>query len=229
MKMLRLLPVALLALAGCSTTYYEAMEKIGVPKREILVNRVDSTRQAETKAKKQFSGALEKFLAVTKVDGGDLQKKYEELNGELEDSEARAREVRDQIAGVEDVAQALFTEWKKELREYANPDLRRQSQHEYDATRRRYDTVIRLMHRSAARMDPVLVAFRDQVLFLKHNLNARALTSLDLTGHTLDNEVARLIADMDASIREAESFVRDLAPVKDLAPAPAAATPANGP
>ena len=213
MKLSRYLPLTLLlALAGCSTTYYEAMEKIGVPKREILVNRVDDTRQSQTKAKDQFKSALDQFLAVTKVDGGDLQKKYEELNDQLESSEARAKDVRDHISGVEDVAKALFTEWKKELGQYSNSNLRRESQREYDSTRRRYDTLIRLMHRSAARMEPVLAAFRDQVLFLKHNLNARALASLDSTSHNLDTDVTRLIADMEASIRENEAFVKDLAP-----------------
>jgi len=219
MKMLRFLPlVLLLALAGCSSTYYAAMEKIGVPKREILVNRVDESRQSQTKAKEQFASALEHFLAVTKVDGGDLQKKYEELNSELEKSEARAKEVHARIASVEDVARALFSEWKTELGQYSNASLRRESQREFDNTRRRYDTLMRLLHRSAARMDPVLASFRDQVLFLKHNLNARALASLDTTSRELDTDVSRLIADMEAAIRESENFVKDLAPPTAMAP-----------
>lgn len=212
MKKLRLLPLALLlVLAGCSSTYYNAMEKIGVPKREILVNRVDETRQSQTKAKEQFASALEHFLAVTKVDGGDLKEKYDDLSTELKHSESRAKEVHDRIAAVEDVADALFTEWKTELGQYANDSLRKESLRELDATRRRYDTLIRLMHRAADRMDPVLDTFRDQVLFLKHNLNARAIASLDTTSQTLNADVTRLIADMEASIREAESFIKNLA------------------
>src|SRR4029079_2947519 len=125
--------------------------------------------------------------------------KYEELNGELEKSEGLAKNVRDHIANVEDVAKALFSEWKKEIGQYSNASLRKESQREFDTTRRRYDTLIHLMHRSAERMDPVLAAFRDPVLFLKHTLNARALASLETTGHTLDTDVSRLIADMEAS------------------------------
>jgi len=201
---------AALLFAGCSSTYYNTMEKFGVAKREILVDRVEDTRKAQTEAKEQFASALEHFLAVTKVDGGDLQQKYNSLNHDLARSEARAKEVRDRIAAVEDVAEALFREWKQELGQYSSASLRNESQRELDATRRRYDTLIHLMHRAADRMDPVLATFRDQVLFLKHNLNARALASLDTTNRTLDADVSQLIRDMEASIREAESFIKNL-------------------
>ena len=59
-------------------------------------------------------------------------------------------------------------------------------------------------------MDPVLAKFRDQVLFLKHNLNARALASLTTTQHEVETDVTRLIADMEASIRDAEEFIRTM-------------------
>lgn len=202
--------VGLLAGAGCSSAYYGAMEKFGYAKREILVDRVEDTRKAQTEAKEQFASALEHFLAVTRADGGDLQRKYDALNRDLTRSEERAKAVRDRVAAVEDVAEALFREWKQELGQYSNATLRRESERELDLTRRRYDTLIRLMRRAADRMDPVLATFRDQVLFLKHNLNARALASLDETHRELEADIARLIADMESSIREAESFIQSL-------------------
>ncbi len=199
-----------LGFAGCSSTYYNTMEKFGFAKREILVDRVESTRDAQNKAKEQFASALEEFLAVTKVDGGELQRKYDSLNREFQRSEARAKEVRERIAAVEDVAEALFREWKDELKQYSNASLRRESERELDLTRRRYDDLIKVMRRAADRMDPVLATFRDQVLFLKHNLNARALASLTSTNRELEADISRLIADMEASIRESEDFIRTM-------------------
>lgn len=209
----RWLPIALtLLLAGCSGTYYQAMEKIGFPKREILVDRVEKAQDAQTKAKEQFSSALEHFLAVTKADGGDLQRKYDEMSHEFTRSESRAKDVRDRIAAVEDVAQALFHEWKQELGQYSDATLRRDSERQLDETRRRYDALMSLMLRAAGRMDPVLATFRDQVLYLKHNLNARALASLDHTHHDLEADISRLISDMETSIREAQNFIKELKP-----------------
>lgn len=204
------LGLLLAALSGCSSTYYNAMEKFGFAKRDILVDRVDATRDAQAKAKEQFSSALEHFIAVTHADGGDLQRAYAGLNREYTRSEDRAKDVRNRIAAVDDVADALFSEWKSELKQYSNASLRSQSQRQLDETRRRYDELMRLMRRAADRMDPVLATFHDQVLFLKHNLNARAVASLDHTRGTLEADIARLIADMEASIREAEAFIASL-------------------
>ncbi len=209
-----LLALAILSVAfcvsGCSSAYYGALEKLGYAKRDLLVDRVADARESQTEAKEQFADALEQFLAVTKTDGGDLQKKYEALSAEFKRSEARAAEVRDRIDAVESVAEALFKEWAAELKQYSNSALRSESQRQFDATRRNYDNVLRLMRRAAERMDPVLATFRDQVLFLKHNLNARALASLDSTQRTLQADISRLVADMEASIRESESFIKTL-------------------
>lgn len=207
----RSMPMAVvLLLAGCSAAYYGAMEKIGFPKRDILVDRVEETRKSQEKAKEQFADALQHFLAVTKVDGGELQTKYDELSKELERSEARAKDVRDRIAAVDDVAEALFKEWSRELGQYTNQSLRADSERQLDATRRRYDTLMSLMKRAADRMDPVLATFRDQVLYLKHNLNARAISALGDTNRSLEADITRLIADMEASIRDAENFIREM-------------------
>jgi hypothetical protein len=212
MKPAFVLTVAVLSLAaaGCSSVYYNAMEKFGYAKRDLLVERVDDTRKAQTAAKEQFASALEHFLAVTKVDGGELQRKYDDLNREYIRSEASAKEVHARIAAVEDVAEALFREWKQELSQYSNSSLRSESQRQLDVTRRRYDDLVRLMRRAADRMEPVLTTFHDQVLFLKHNLNARAIASLDTTSRTLEADISRLIADMEASIRESEAFIKSL-------------------
>jgi Skp family chaperone for outer membrane proteins len=202
--------MAVLILAGCSSAYYGAMEKFGIAKREILADRVDATRKAQQEAKEQFADALQRFLAVTKTDGGDLQRKYEEMNTQFKRSEDQAKEVRAKIAAVEDVAGALFREWKQELAKYSSAALRSDSQRQLELTQRRYDALLGLMKRAAERMDPVLATFRDQVLYLKHNLNARAVSSLGTTQRTLEADISRLISDMETSIREAEVFIRDL-------------------
>ncbi len=201
---------ATVLLAGCSSTYYGAMEKFGIAKREILADRVQKTQEAQKQAKQQFADALQHFIAVTKADGGDLQKKYDELNRDYTRSEARAKEVRERIAAVEDVADALFREWKQELGQYSSTAMRTDSQRQLDTTRRRYDSLLTLMRRAADRMEPVLATFRDQVLYLKHNLNARALAQLDSTHKSLEADITRLISEMEISIREAENFIKDL-------------------
>lgn len=209
MKSLSLLLFCAL-LGGCSSAYYGTMEKMGFAKRDILVSRVEKAQDAQEEAKVQFASALDAFLSVTKVDGGQLKAKYDELNAQLKDCESRASDVHNRIAAIDDVAQALFEEWGNELALYSNASLRQQSQQQLGATRQRYAQLMAAMRSAAARMDPILVSFRDQVLFLKHNLNAQALRSLDTTSRALQGDIANLIRDMEKSIREADAFIREM-------------------
>jgi len=207
--LLLLLPVGL-ALPGCQSAYYGAMEKAGYAKRDILVSRVEKAQEAQADAKEQFADALQAFLAVTRVEGGELRKKYDELNAQLKRSETRAKAVHERIAAIDAVATALFEEWGNELALYSNPELRTRSQEQFAATRTRYTDLMATMRRAAARMEPVLVTFRDQVLFLKHNLNAQSLRALDATNRSLQGDISTLIAEMEKSMREADSFIREL-------------------
>ena len=199
-----------LFLAGCSGVYYDAMEKVGIPKRKILVDRVQAARGAQQEAKQQFASALEQFLAVTRVPATEMQATYGRLNDEFKRSEARAQEVHDRMDAIDNVAKALFEEWSGELAQYTNPTLRTQSERQLATTRQRYADLMRVMEQAAARMNPVLNAFRDQVLFLKHNLNAQAISALSGTTRELQQDISRLIADMEKSIKEADSFIASM-------------------
>lgn len=197
-------------IAGCASTGIAVREKLGTPKREQLVDRVDETRDAQENAKEQFATTLDELKALTTFDGGELESAYSRLKRQLDRSESRAEQVRDKITSVDRVARALFSEWEEELSEYTTESLRRASEQQLDETRNRYSEVITAMRRAESKMGPVLNAFNDQVLFLKHNLNARAIASLDSTLNELESEIALLIADMEASIDEANSFIDEM-------------------
>ncbi|MCQ4280202.1 DUF2959 domain-containing protein [Pseudomonas stutzeri] len=210
MRRFLLLAFALLTLAGCQSAYYSAMEKVGLHKRDILVDRVEDARDSQQDAKEQFKDALERYRSVVQVDGGELEERYEALNSEFEASENSAREVRDRINAVEDVAEALFKEWKQELDEYSNASLRATSQRNLERTQKDYRVLLQRMKAAEKRIDPVLDVLRDQVLFLKHNLNARAIGALKGEYRTLEGNVDQLLAEMQRAIDEADVFIRQL-------------------
>ena len=198
---------ASLLLSGCASTYYAAAEKLGYAKRDILVSRVEDARDAQTEAKEQFQDALTQFLALTQVAPGEIKTVYDKLNSELKDCESRAAEVRSRIEGVESVSAALFREWAGEAASINDPADRRESERLLRETRSRADGLVRTMHTAADRMDPILVKFRDKVLLLKANLNAQAVAGLSGTARSLEDDVSRLVADMEKAIREAETFL----------------------
>lgn len=209
-----LLALALLSvsacLASCAGTRIEMAERFGYAKREQLVDRVAEAKEDQEEAKEQFATALDEFLSLPEVDAGDLEDTYADLKRQLDRSESKAQDVRDRIRSIERVADRLFKEWEGELDDYESDSLRRASADQLDETRTLYTRLLSKMQRAEASMDPVLAAFNDQVLFLKHNLNARAVASLSEGFGRLESDIENLIAEMEASIAEANAFIEEM-------------------
>ena len=66
------------------------------------------------------------------------------------------------------------------------------------------------MTRAEKRLDPVLKPMRDRVLFLKHNLNAKALGGLTGELTSIQGDVDALVADLQASVAEADGFIKTM-------------------
>ena len=202
-----IIAAACTTLMGCQSAYYSAAEQVGIHKREILVDRVEDSRTAQQEAEEQFQSALEQFSVLVNFDGGELQEVYENLNDEYEDSVTAADQVRERIDAVEHVAEALFDEWANEIEEYSNARLKSESQKQLRQTRQRYAGMIKAMRKAESRMDPVLSALKDNVLFLKHNLNARAIASLKTEFRAIEQDVEVLIAEMRKAIASSDAFI----------------------
>lgn len=200
----------LLALGACQSAYYSAWETLGVHKRDILGDRVEAAQESQREGQEQFKSALEQFKAVVAVNGGELETRYEELNREYEASLAAAEEIRDRIEAVDAVAKALFSEWSEELDEYTNDRLKADSSRRLKETEQRYQRLIQAMRSAERSIEPVLSTLRDHVLYLKHNLNARAIASLKGEVQSIDADVQTLLATMQQSIREADAFLAEL-------------------
>lgn len=204
------LVLMLFLLGACSSAYYKTMESMGIEKRDILVDRVEDARDAQDDASEQFASALDQFRATVNFDGGDLEKLYDRLNSEYEESVSEANAVRERIDSVESVAEDLFKEWEKELDEYSRADLRRESAALLNDTRKRYKQLMTSMRRAERTMEPVLEAFQDQVLYLKHNLNARAIGALRNELSSIERDTATLIEQMKKAIAEADAFIASM-------------------
>lgn len=211
---LRRLPILVLVLAlftiGCSSTYYAAWEKLGYHKRDILKERVVEARDEQAAASEQFKDALTRLKEVSNFDGGNLEKAYNQLQSQFDACQKRADNVRARIRSMDTVANDLFVEWEKEIGQISNASMASTSRQQLQETRSRYAEMQSALKKAEASMDPILVQFRDYTLFLKHNLNAQAIASLKGESLNIQEEITRLIADMNASIAQADAFVKTL-------------------
>ena len=210
MKHLALAAALCLGLTACQTVYYSAMEKVGVHKREILVDRVEATKESQQTSQQEFQTALERLTTLVNFDGGELQTAYEQLNDDYETSLSAANDVSRNIDKVEDVAGALFDEWQDELTQYSNANLKRESEKKLKQTQRQFSKLLKSMRRSEAKMQPVLDSLKDNVLYLKHNLNAQAVAAIRGEFDALKVDIQNLINDMNRSIAESNAFIAQM-------------------
>ena len=202
--------LSIFTLTGCQSAYYSAMEQVGYHKRDIMVDRVEDAKQSQQDAQQEFTSALEVLSALTNFDGGELETVYNQINDKYQDSEKAAQDVSDRIAAIEDVSDALFAEWQEELKLYTSTKLKRSSEQKLKETQRSYNTMLSAMKRAEDKMTPVLNTLRDNTLYLKHNLNASAIGSLQGEFASLEQDIQYAIQDMNAAIAESDKFLQKL-------------------
>ncbi|SBT12605.1 DUF2959 domain-containing protein [Vibrio celticus] len=210
MPYLIVIVLSIFTLTGCQSAYYSAMEQVGYHKRDIMVDRVEDAKESQQDAQEEFTSALEALSSLTNFSGGDLEDMYNKINDKYQDSEKAAQDVSDRIAAIEDVSDALFEEWQNELDLYTSDSLRRSSEQKLRETKSSYQTMLSAMKRAEKKMDPVLNTLRDNTLYLKHNLNASAVGSLQGEFMSLEKDIAYAIEQMNAAIAESDKFLAQL-------------------
>ncbi|MBM3848552.1 MAG: DUF2959 domain-containing protein, partial [Verrucomicrobia bacterium] len=145
-----------------------------------------------------------------KFDGGKLESAYNQLKSDYDSSVSQASDVKKRVRDVENISRDLFAEWDKEIGQINTPSLQSASRRQLTETRSRYDSMHAALVKAEQSMDPVLTQFKDHVLYLKHNLNAAAIASLKGEASNIQNDIGRLIEEMNRSIAKADEFVKTL-------------------
>lgn len=202
--------LAIFLFTGCRSTYYSAMEKFGVHKRDLLKRNVVAARDDQKEASEQFKDALTRLRELYNFQGGNLGKTYDALTTEFERASEKAADVRERIREVEQVAEDLFREWEREIGDISSASLKSKSREQLRLTRQRYEDLHSALVRAEKSMEPVLGQFRDHVLYLKHNLNAQAIAALKGEATSVQMEITQLINEMNAAIAKSDEFIKTL-------------------
>ncbi|CAD6876539.1 DUF2959 domain-containing protein [Methylomonas fluvii] len=200
--------------------YYQSRESLlGHQKRDIVVMQVGQACESLKDSRDQFVDALDKFKSIVNVKDSSLEQRYQQLKRRYDLCKGKAEQVSQKIQVVEEISEALFNEWEAELALYSNRALKARSQQQLKKSRQQYARLLKALQNAETRMHPVLAAFQDQVLFLKHNLNAHAIAALRHEFMEMGVDISRLIEVMEKTISEASQFVAVLVEQKQL-PAP---------
>lgn len=189
---------------------YSAYEAVGFEKRDLFKREVSNVKEDQEDTGEAFKDALTRLKEIYNVDGGDLEKQHSKLKDSLDDAKEEAAELSARIRKVDEVANDLFAEWSEEISEIKTSDLRSKSTKQLTQTKRRYRELEQQLNRSEKKMAPVLAKLNDQVLFLKHNLNAKAIGGLKEEQGKIQADIKSLINEVNESTRQAEAFIETL-------------------
>ncbi len=191
-------------------------ESLGYHKRDRMVLQVQEACVILESSRDQFTNALEQFKTLVPVANAQLEHNYYVLKRQYHFCQQKAYQTQQRIQAIEQLSTALFAEWDAELSLYNNRTLRSRSRSQLKIARQQYNRLIKNLSKAEAKMQPVLVAFYDQVLFLKHNLNAQAIAALQHEFMAIEVDIKQLIVVMEKSIAEANQFVAALVEQKAL-------------
>ncbi len=213
-----ILLVLILTLSSCANPIkkaarnmkYSAWEKMGVEKRDLFKREVTNVKEEQTDSGEAFKDALTQLKEVYGFNGGNLENEYNKLNSSYKIAQEQSEEARASIEKLNTLSGDLFTEWKEEIKEIESKDLKKQSTEKLAKTKAKYNDLYEHLKTTEKKMGPVLTKFKDQVLFLKHNLNAEAIGGLKTEGKRIQSDIESLIQEMNQSTAEAEKFIQTL-------------------
>lgn len=189
---------------------YSAYEMVGVQKRDLFKKEVGNVKESQEETEEAFKTSLDRLKEVYAFDGGKLEKQYRLLDKSYEKSSEKSDEVRARIVKLETIAGDIFAEWKKEIQEINTASLKEKSSASLAETQSKYADYHASLKKSEAKMAPVLAKLKDQVLFLKHNLNAKAVAGLKTESLKIQGDIEVLLKDMNSSIDQAEGFMKTM-------------------
>ncbi|MEM6987810.1 MAG: DUF2959 family protein [Pseudomonadota bacterium] len=198
-------------LAGCATTYYSVWEKLGYQKRDILQTRVERARDSQQEALQRFEvlAAVSEPLAADPVTDVDTTAQLAKLRVAYRNAARSASTLRSHIDQVDDVSQALFSEWEEELINTASSAQRSADTQELAETRQAYNTLIGTMRSTEAGISPVLITVEDSVRSLESD--QVSIGGGQASGFiSLQGDLDRLAKDLRRSIAIADGFVARL-------------------
>lgn len=174
---------------------------------EAVVEGVRDAREEAAEAREDFGEAFELYQRLTTPQAVELAALSRDFEDAIDACADRATDLAERIEAVRSEADALYRGWNEELARFSSDVLREKSAAMLQDSEGRTRRVLAALERVRGRMEPVLLEFRDYALFFHHNLNARAIATLQDTYRGFDAEFGALTAELAGAQEEMAAFL----------------------
>jgi hypothetical protein len=182
-----------------------------------LVESVADAREVTTDAHAEFQAAFELYQRLTSPQAVGLVDLSEDFADAVESCQESSEDLAQSLDEVRTESTHLIEGWNAELAGFANDAMRKKSAAMMQDTEDRSGRITASLERLQERMQPVLLKLQDYGLFFHHNLNARALATLEDTYKDFDAEFRALTSEFDKAEREFETFLASFADAPESA------------
>lgn len=178
----------------------------GMP-QEDLVERVRGAQDEVSEGREDFGAAFNLYQRLSAPQAVELDELSDDFADSIESCAARASDVAERIESVRGEADALFKGWNEQLARFSGETLRKKSEAMMLDTQARAQRVLAALERVEARAQPMLLKLQDYALFFHHNLNARAIATLQDTYKDFDSEFKALEGEFGKAQAEITAFL----------------------
>lgn len=210
MRRLLVAALALLTLSGCQHVYFNTMENAGIDKREIFTHRVEDARGAENQARQQLRDTLDNYRRVLLLDSSDLAQRYDLFTASQARNPVNVRALRQRVANLQDIGEAMFADWQDDLKGYRDQGLRDASAAQLDNTRTSYQRVLQQLRDTESGLNASQALFNDPQLMLRHNLTPDGTNALKNGYPAIQSQVEQQLRQMQATVDSCDAFLRQL-------------------
>lgn len=175
--------------------------------QEDLVESVHEAGLEVDEARGDFGEAFRLYQRLTAPQAAELEDLSEAFEDALETCQARARRLTKRLDAVQRENDELVEDWRAELQQFSGETLRKKSETMLQETHARSKRVLDALTRVQERMQPVVLKLQDYALFFHHNLNARAIATLQDTYKDFDAEFRALEGEFGKARTEVDAFL----------------------
>lgn len=202
--------MGLIILSSCSSVYYNFWETFGKEKRDLLKSKMISADSSHSEVNEELKDSLARIRSEYKFKEGNLEKTYDSLSEDYEDISEKSDLLSNNINKAEDIANDLFAEWNEEALSLNKRNYRNDSLAKLKRTKSSFRDTLSSMRIVEKKMKRLLMQYKDQVTYIKHNLNAKIIGNLQLEMGSISSEMEKLITQINESKSKTKKFISKL-------------------
>jgi chromosome segregation ATPase len=228
MRFVRSTSLALLALTagGCSSLGGAFLIFGGshAPQGD-LVARARGAEHETQELHTDFAASFHLYQRLTAPQAVQLQQLSEEFEDSVEACEDRAEDLSERMDSIRRETESVVENWTAELGRFSSEAVRKKSEAQMRDTEAYAQRLQAALERLQGRAQPVLLKLQDYALFFDHNLNARAIATLQDTYRDFDGEFKALESELGKTQAEITAFLAHFAEPEPAEPAAAQPAP----